>query len=43
MTTKVTLNVPDISSGHSKSSIEGSVAPMDGVATAEVTIDALTV
>jgi copper chaperone len=43
MTTQVTLNVPDISCGHCKSSIEGAVAPMDGVATAEVTIDARTV
>jgi len=43
MTTQVTLNVPDISCGHCKSSIEGAVAPMAGVATAEVTIDARTV
>ena len=43
MTTQVTLNVPDISCGHCKSSIEGAVAPMEGVATAEVTIDARTV
>jgi copper chaperone len=43
MTTQVTLNVPDISCGHCKSSIEGAVAPMDGVASAEVTIDARTV
>ena len=43
MTTQVTLNVPDISCGHCKSSIEGAVVPMDGVATAEVTIDARTV
>ena len=43
MTTQVTLNVPDISCGHCKSSIEGAVAPMDGVATAEVAIDARTV
>ncbi len=41
--TTVTLSVPDISCGHCKSSIEGAVAPMDGVATAEVTIDARTV
>ncbi|HSJ70625.1 MAG TPA: copper ion binding protein [Acidimicrobiia bacterium] len=40
---QVTLNVPDISCGHCKSSIEGAVAPMDGVASAEVTIDARTV
>lgn len=41
--TQVTLNVPDISCGHCKSSIEGAVAPMDGVASATVTIDARTV
>jgi copper chaperone len=41
--TTVTLSVPDISCGHCKSSIEGAVAPMDGVATAEVAIDARTV
>ena len=40
---RVTLNVPDISCGHCKSSIEGAVAPMDGVESAEVTIDARTV
>jgi copper chaperone len=40
---QVTLNVPDISCGHCKSSIEGAVAPMDGVASAEVAIDARTV
>ncbi|MGI9666117.1 MAG: heavy-metal-associated domain-containing protein [Acidimicrobiia bacterium] len=38
--TRVTLNVPDISCAHCKSAIEGAVAPMDGVASAEVTIDA---
>lgn len=41
--TQITLSVPDISCGHCKSSIEGAVAPMDGVAAAEVTIDAHTV
>jgi copper chaperone len=40
---QITLNVPDISCGHCKSSIEGAVAPMDGVASAEVAIDARTV
>lgn len=40
---QVTLNVPDISCGHCKSSIEGAVTPMDGVTSAEVTIDARTV
>ncbi|MGI9528817.1 MAG: copper ion binding protein [Acidimicrobiia bacterium] len=41
--TTVTLSVPDISCGHCKSSIEGAVAPLEGVATAEVTIEARTV
>ncbi|MFO7699753.1 MAG: cation transporter [Acidimicrobiia bacterium] len=40
---QITLNVPDISCGHCKSSIEGAVAPMDGVASAEAAIDARTV
>ena len=43
MTTTVKLSVPDISCGHCKSSIEGAVAPMEGVASAEVTIDDRTV
>jgi copper chaperone len=43
MTTNVKLSVPDISCGHCKSSIEGAVAPMEGVASAEVTIDDRTV
>lgn len=43
MTTQTTLNVPDISCGHCKSSIEGALAPMDGVERAEVTIEARTV
>ena len=37
--TQQTLSVPDISCGHCKSSIEGAVAPMDGVTKAEVSID----
>jgi copper chaperone len=41
--TDVTLSVPDISCAHCKSSIEGAVAPMDGVASATVTIEAKTV
>lgn len=41
--TTVTLSVPDISCGHCKSSIEGAVAPLEGVDSAEVTIDARTV
>jgi copper chaperone len=42
MTTR-TLSVPEISCGHCKSSIEGAVAPLDGVATVEVHIDERTV
>ena len=41
--TTVTLSVPDISCGHCKSSIEGAVAPLEGVASAEVAIDDKTV
>jgi len=41
--TQVTLSVPDISCGHCKSSIEGAVVPMDGVAKAEVSISDRTV
>jgi copper chaperone len=37
--TQTTLSVPDISCGHCKSSIEGAVKPLDGVDTAEVSID----
>ena len=37
--TQVTLNVPDISCGHCKSSIEGAVNPLDGVSKADVSID----
>jgi copper chaperone len=43
MMTNITLSVPDISCGHCKSSIEGAVAPLEGVSNAEVTIDAHTV
>ncbi|NND84044.1 MAG: heavy-metal-associated domain-containing protein [Acidimicrobiia bacterium] len=38
-----TLSVPDISCGHCKSSIEGAVGALDGVATVEVSIDAKSV
>jgi len=38
-----TLNVPDISCGHCKSSIEGAVAPLDGVDNVEVHVDTRTV
>lgn len=37
--TQVTLSVPDISCGHCKSSIEGAVNPLEGVAGAVVAID----
>jgi copper chaperone len=37
--TQITLSVPDISCGHCKSSVEGAVAPLDGVETAVVAID----
>ncbi len=37
--TQVTLSVPDISCGHCKSSIEGAVGPLEGVASAVVAID----
>lgn len=36
--TDITLSVPDISCGHCKSSIEGALVPLDGVARAEVDI-----
>lgn len=38
-----TLTVPEISCGHCKSSIEGAVAPLDGVARVQVNIDEHTV
>lgn len=41
--TTLTLNVPDISCGHCKSSIEGAVGDLSGVEKVEVTIDARTV
>lgn len=37
--TQITVSVPDISCGHCKSSIEGAVAPLEGVETAVVAID----
>jgi len=40
---QITLLVPDISCGHCKSSIEGAVASMDGVAIVEVSISKRTV
>ena len=41
--TQITLSVPDISCGHCKSSIEGAVAPMEGVDSATVSIENRTV
>jgi copper chaperone len=41
--TQITLVVPDISCGHCKSSIEGAVASLDGVARAEVSVSKRTV
>jgi copper chaperone len=38
-----TLNVPDISCGHCKDSIEGAVSGLPGVVAAEVNIEAKTV
>jgi copper chaperone len=38
-----TLNVPEISCGHCKSSIESAVLPLDGVDKVEVHIDERTV
>ena len=40
---QITLLVPDISCGHCKSSIEGAVTSMDGVARVEVSISERTV
>ena len=42
MTTR-TYSVPGISCGHCKSAIEGELAPLDGVESAVVDIDAKTV
>lgn len=36
---RVTLSVPDVSCGHCKSSIEGSVGQLDGVARIDVSIE----
>lgn len=41
--TTMTLNVPDISCGHCKMSIEGAVSPLDGVESVEVHIEPRTV
>lgn len=38
-----TLNVPEISCGHCKSSIESAVSPLDGVDKVEVRIEERTV
>ncbi|MCZ7531842.1 MAG: cation transporter [Acidimicrobiia bacterium] len=37
--TDITLSVPDISCGHCKSSIEGALQPLDGIVSAEVSIE----
>ena len=39
----LTLNVPDISCGHCKTSIEGAVGELNGIEKVEVAIDARTV
>ncbi len=41
--TDITLNVPDISCGHCKMSIEGAVSGLTGVDTVEVAIESKTV
>jgi len=41
--TTITLDVPDISCGHCKMSIEGAVSTLAGIDRVEVTIDARTV
>lgn len=41
--TTVTLSVPEIHCGHCKSSIEGAVAPLDGVRDVAVDVDERTV
>ncbi len=41
--TTITLSVPEISCGHCKETIEGAVGALDGVARAEVDVDAKTV
>ena len=41
--TETTLSVPEITCDHCKNSIEGAVGALDGVATAEVNVEAKTV
>jgi copper chaperone len=41
--TEITLSVPEIHCGHCKSSIEGAVGSLEGVARADVDIEARTV
>lgn len=41
--TEATLNVPDISCGHCKESIEGAVSELQGVAKVDVSINDRTV
>ncbi|KAA3640590.1 MAG: copper chaperone [Armatimonadetes bacterium] len=37
--TDITLSVPDISCDHCKNSIEGALQPLDGVVSAEVSVE----
>jgi copper chaperone len=41
--TTMTISVPEIHCGHCKHSIEGALAPLPGVASARVDLDARTV
>ena len=41
--TETTLSVPEITCDHCKNSIEGAVGALDGVASAEVNVEAKTV
>ena len=41
--TQITLSVPDISCNHCKMSIEGAVSALEGVASAEVSVEQATV
>lgn len=41
--TEMVMSVPDISCGHCKSSIEGALRPLPGIASADVDVAAKTV